>query len=498
MLTYHLGWVTTVSPYDTNTDSQLPESSARRPYNALWAQLSDLCGNIGFPPRAARTIICGTNQQFMNKLLVVLTYFIRCGEVKRSEFNFQCNSVPAETVTFIGKRDKPKSSSSLKRTATCSVKLQDLNSDNKCSVKVSSDNTLCSSSSTLVASEVDLKAKFPIEQTLSSSSVSKPEDCIDKPMTSQLKRTPTIILPIPSDDSISSSSEDSEDINPKVVFVLGDDERLIGLKNKSNGGKSVKKSSKIHNEPVTLELEDAKMEGEPLINRESPSKCCGQQSQHSMPLKHSGIKFEFDKYPQIVTNYMKSKNLEILDRHYIGKPGNLKLDKFHFDPMVVPPLQEERCETCYKCQMMESTLQTPTNASELEYMNDVPRMSEPQFAREIIVESEIANENKKFIRKRKENTVVVNIKKCNSLDALKINGPIKERKTSVVANSKDESLEVKKLIEVPMAQVVEKTSSQERSGFDSTLLGGVNSHYVPDLILQGWFRGFSLECFLDH
>ncbi|CAG9784898.1 unnamed protein product [Diatraea saccharalis] len=495
VLTYHLGWVTTVSPYDTVDPTKSTESTveSQKPYNALWAQLADLCGCIGFPPRTARTIISGnTNAHFVNRLLLVLTYFVRCGEVTRSDFQYQeCELTESKVVSI-----NPEVTT-LQRIDTKEKELCDFGSNN--ALKAYSVNTQNSVSkvSTLVASNVSIKKSTTLanlSQQLSNSSefiVKEPEVEVetstkyDKPMTSQLKRTPTVMMSLKSslDSSLHSSVSEEVETEKKVVFVLGDDEKLVGLKNKSTGGKSVKKSSKPPSETDTSESKEncAKGDCDREKSTESPSKCCGQTFQHSKPIKHSGFKFEFDKYPQIVTNYMKSKNLEILDRHYIGKPGNLKLGNFQFDPTVVPQIQEEKCETCYKCQLMESMLQTPTNASEMEYMNDMPP-GEPQYAKETVlqsVESSRETTPKTFVRKRKENTVIVNVK-----TGLPDKNTQPDEKGEL--REKEKVTQVKQVIEMPAPkfslQVEPKKTS---SGYDTSLLGGVTDHYVPDLILQG-------------
>ncbi|XP_039963072.1 folliculin-interacting protein 1 isoform X1 [Bactrocera tryoni] len=96
ILTHHLGWVSTVAAF--NSISSVTESSTaaieqrakllqvsqKHPYNALWAQMGDLYGAIGLPPRLARTVIYGTEKLAVERLLNILTYFIRCGEVRRS------------------------------------------------------------------------------------------------------------------------------------------------------------------------------------------------------------------------------------------------------------------------------------------------------------------------------------------------------------------------------------------------------------------------------
>ncbi|XP_075164250.1 uncharacterized protein LOC142236853 isoform X2 [Haematobia irritans] len=91
ILTHHLGWVPTVSPFSSSSSTaaieqraKLLQVSHKHPYNALWAQMGDLFGAIGIPPKIARTVIYGTEKLSIERLLNVLTYFIRCGEVRRS------------------------------------------------------------------------------------------------------------------------------------------------------------------------------------------------------------------------------------------------------------------------------------------------------------------------------------------------------------------------------------------------------------------------------
>ncbi|KAG0234688.1 Folliculin-interacting protein 1 [Actinomortierella wolfii] len=50
-------------------------------YDPLWAQLSDLYGNIGTVSSVSRTIVVGTQASFVRRLLYILSYFIRCNEV---------------------------------------------------------------------------------------------------------------------------------------------------------------------------------------------------------------------------------------------------------------------------------------------------------------------------------------------------------------------------------------------------------------------------------
>lgn len=90
-------------------------------------------------------------------------------------------------------------------------------------------------------------------------------------------------------------------------------------------------------------------------------------SKNGCKKKYSGVKFDFKQYPQIVTNYMKSKNLEMSQMPFADKAMKLNrsfsaslydCSKFDFPSCDCEPHSEE-------------TLQTPSNASELEFSSEL-------------------------------------------------------------------------------------------------------------------------------
>ncbi|XP_019639551.1 PREDICTED: folliculin-interacting protein 2-like [Branchiostoma belcheri] len=91
VLTHHLAWVPTVTPagatppsrtyLDKHSSKTLDMLAKTHPYNPLWAQLSDLYGAIGYPIKLARTVVTGRKAELVNRLLYLLSYFIRCSEV---------------------------------------------------------------------------------------------------------------------------------------------------------------------------------------------------------------------------------------------------------------------------------------------------------------------------------------------------------------------------------------------------------------------------------
>ncbi|XP_058483234.1 folliculin-interacting protein 1 isoform X1 [Solea solea] len=90
ILTNHLAWVPTVMPngqppikifLEKHSSQSVNMLAKTHPYNPLWAQLGDLYGAIGSPVRLSRTVVVGRRQELVQRLLYVLTYFIRCSEL---------------------------------------------------------------------------------------------------------------------------------------------------------------------------------------------------------------------------------------------------------------------------------------------------------------------------------------------------------------------------------------------------------------------------------
>ncbi|XP_051732655.1 LOW QUALITY PROTEIN: folliculin-interacting protein 1 [Ctenopharyngodon idella] len=90
VLTNHLAWVPTVMPngqpplkifLEKHSSPSVDMLAKTHPYNPLWAQLGDLYGAIGSPVRLSRTVVVGRRQELVQRLLYVLTYFIRCSEL---------------------------------------------------------------------------------------------------------------------------------------------------------------------------------------------------------------------------------------------------------------------------------------------------------------------------------------------------------------------------------------------------------------------------------
>uniref|UniRef100_A0A914VN19 UDENN FNIP1/2-type domain-containing protein n=1 Tax=Plectus sambesii TaxID=2011161 RepID=A0A914VN19_9BILA len=106
VLTHHLSWVSSVAPPISSTKRlsrtrACEMSSTRRspligattdvetlsmhPYNPFWAQYLDINGAVGFPVRQAKVLVMGEERGLIAELLFVLSYFLRCSEVRTPE-----------------------------------------------------------------------------------------------------------------------------------------------------------------------------------------------------------------------------------------------------------------------------------------------------------------------------------------------------------------------------------------------------------------------------
>uniref|UniRef100_A0A8C0MCP4 UDENN FNIP1/2-type domain-containing protein n=1 Tax=Canis lupus familiaris TaxID=9615 RepID=A0A8C0MCP4_CANLF len=97
VLTYHLAWVPTVMPVDhppikafseKRTSQSVNTLAKTHPYNPLWAQLGDLYGAIGSPVRLTRTVVVGKQKDLVQRILYVLTYFLRCSELQENQLTW--------------------------------------------------------------------------------------------------------------------------------------------------------------------------------------------------------------------------------------------------------------------------------------------------------------------------------------------------------------------------------------------------------------------------
>ncbi|RZC36053.1 folliculin-interacting protein 1, partial [Asbolus verrucosus] len=472
VLTYHLGWVNTCLPSKNAT------FQSKSPFNPLWSELSDLYGAVGHPTKVAQTIVTGTNRKdLISKILLSMTYFIRCCDVDRrvpiradvqeenrtvemicrkyscipkenykkyedhlkeimnlnKEFfvNCQNNNYPYCKNIELEKSLKDakpalKKATGLIKTKTCFGDLSDFAKEEVATdlLKLESHKSqslypdltatetleaLCSTSKFPYPSNEEITRKVNTLCRVPSSSVLCHMDKQNNvALIEEIKPPPIVTMEkqMRSLDLLNSNVSESEKTRD-VVFVLGDNEELVGIK---KGNSVADKSEKLNNfvkpRPSFLDLSkqlfcvqdsdfvenpdnslvkpstswssladkeaNQKVETEsrvfskklPRSQSEPPESRKPEESKSKSKYRYSGVKFNLQQYPQILSNYMKSKNLEISNLQFGDK--SLKLDDLSSlsDTIIskYPEFDEDYEEG--------EALQTPSNASELEFTSD--------------------------------------------------------------------------------------------------------------------------------
>ncbi|KAI0244820.1 hypothetical protein L0F63_001632 [Massospora cicadina] len=101
VLSYHLSWVPVVP-----ADFYKPETTkASLSYNPLWAQLSDLYGNVGGLSRLTRTVVVGADGALVRRILFILSYFIRCNDVVLRAQKYRFEDVSQQVASQAGARE---------------------------------------------------------------------------------------------------------------------------------------------------------------------------------------------------------------------------------------------------------------------------------------------------------------------------------------------------------------------------------------------------------
>lgn len=534
---------------------KLSEIAKIYPYNALWAQLGDLYGAITNPVKLSKTIICGSegNVRTIEKLLNVLTYFIRCSEIRRNCYtkifdkeqinktvNGQMNTRRTTQSFQSSSFPRARKNNGLSRTATTVKELSQMGSEiddelrlpenlsepdaetYRLLLKILKKNVmndipkvLAFRDSRFVKQELRIGNKSMdtgIEMTEKDKqflskyqknlmgehikfTVTRPDGDGDEIIelddeaefknqldnfislsnlitANSLGGAQTVmkmfwgkepykealnIEQIKHLERLSAKIEDesNEKLSPilesddgkGVVFVLGDSDKLVGLK----PSPSLQTIRNLTNEPDIGVFEKGAIK-----------KAC----KHNK--KHSGVKFNFEKYPQIATNYMKSKNLDFFEGEVLEK--GLKMEReqklncgastsntlgsnFPSTGTLQSQSDSDSDDECECCSRRNSLyMQTPSNATDLEF-------SEGQSHESCL---------------------------------LSPSPRLPQSEAFQLLQTLDENCELKpddevKLIEIPMLESVKVPSVQDlimKPGFTSSLFTATTDHYIADMILQ--------------
>lgn len=462
VLTCHLGWVNTVAPIcvqkqlkrDGSSASvetlaneeriRLSEISKMHPYNALWAQLGDLHGAVGTPLRIAKTVVYGTEAQLkiVERILNILTYFIRCGQIKRLELLKKIDNDPVGPI--IEQSLAGTSTSSLVKPET-QPKIETKNKFMRRSNTQKANLALLDDQETSSASSSGSNIPFAMDSD--SSLVVKGRFQVSVSAT-------TVEVGADTTDSVLHEQATCENNNNGVVFVLGgDNEELVGFK---------ETSQEATNGAIKKKQSDT----------------CSKPHKHK---KHSGVKFNFEKYPQIAKNYMRNKNLEMNNYEFFEKGLKMELQwKLNYDSSQTKskphsdPDDDPECECCKA--MGGQILQTPSNASELEFSSDDPLQEQHTSTPRIVISEPQA------------------LTTLNHTKLPLTYFPLDEtREVNIIRQDTPQI----NLVELPFKTNQEVTVSPQSTtlvnpkpdkllpGFSPSLFVGLSNHFISDMILQG-------------
>ncbi|XP_030767830.1 folliculin-interacting protein 1 isoform X2 [Sitophilus oryzae] len=511
VLTHHLGWVTTVCSSDDGT------IISKQPYNALWGQLIDLYGAVGYPAKTAQTVITGTNKNHViTKILNSLTYFIRFNTVERKNLervNVDAENSYAEMIcsnnNCIPKEyykryedhlkemlpDCASSSYLSKKTEEAFEPLRRgsrLNfsdvEDEKHSSFLKSMNRLKKVKTRVNLSEIVLKNEVDphaegfqddgrLLRRLSTvlSENLREETIEDEPSKENLEKLNTSQLEKKTELEKQGNCDINQNIvrdKSNVIFVLGEDEKLVGIKKEEaqtelNIASGAKRKVSTTKRPSSLSLvkmypetskrtetkstDFSKTDKRCLISSSSFESLCLDEKKYNIQntapknvlraqseppenkkltnpkYPYSQVKFNLQQYPQVVKNYMKSKNIEL---------EGLSLGEKVFDKFATVQHNVSLDFSGYESDSEQvEGLQTPSNASEMEFTTDM---------------------------------------------CIEVGGDKAKEATKVECVGR-----MMKLISIPMPKTITKDEFEPSVPYPSTVMKGLVENYIPDMVLQG-------------
>ncbi|XP_022903971.2 folliculin-interacting protein 2 isoform X2 [Onthophagus taurus] len=496
VLTHHLGWVATAWR-STESDKEVFKK-LEQTGNPLWGQLNDLYGAVGHPTKMAHTVITGSNNsEIITKILSSLTYFIRCNDVLRQCATRENIEEENETVDEICKEKNciPKENFKKYEDHLKEIAIEDgtfNKNSNQTKLELIFPKRRKNSTKPESNPEIDRlnplldfkKEKPMIKSTSCLTDLSKMCSDFDNNNLFPERNSFQTLKKIPSISEFNNESTKintpPQDIPPEiinfnnkndendVVFILGDDDKLVGLKKDIKSRKTSRENIQDEeNDKASIKPSTSwnHLNGAISKQNRSTSRAKSEPPEDIKPNDHTtqprySVKFNFKQHQQIFTNYMKSKNIELSNLRFSEKvttyngelSSNFDFSTYRDDDDTV------------------EALQTPSNASELEFISEIQDFDkvEVQSAKESYEE----RKPKKFIRQKLTNTVINEpiLRYCGG-------GSRKESR-------EDEYFDFMNIIELPLPRSI-ITKSFITIGYTSSLFRGISDKYTSDMVLQG-------------
>lgn len=462
-----MGWIETICGDYRSDQAKYQRISKYHPYNALWAQLSDICGAFGCPKKSTKTVVCGAQSAIINKVLSTLTYFIRCGEIKRIFATKNISSDDVEAMLSAREQSARKSAPSrseaaptqLMRSKTIAKHLASISDNESHFGAETADDTECANETRRVIDCDDGAGDPSVETALDAMAALDESEEHSAECDTRIDYCATETATDRSRNRAATTDSNGNEVDKtredSVVFMLGENEVLSGIKKTSEAP-----------EPAPRQPKEVKPKPEIGVDKK---KNCSHK-------KHSGVKFNFERYPQIVTNYMRNKNLDIDSYDFLQKGIKLEHENeassgacsTNLLPLIVPedPAEDEEEEECECCANTFRVLQTPSNATELEFSSDDNTYPMPTTT-------------------TMESSLQPKLKIANAAEKLKPTDAKAEKAVPPAKRTLD-------LIYLPIPKTTilqDVLSGKDPSiglypGFAPSLFVGVSDHYIPDMVLQ--------------
>lgn len=552
----------------TPSHCNLSDLSKMHPYNPLWAQAMDLYGGLGHPLKTVRTIIMSVTSnksriETIERLLRTISYFIRCAAIERlepkleeSDFKSSLSQYSSTTKTeqmiTLSVDDRTSSSSTLRpMSGKCSpllnvgqistpvnaseVSNSYLHKGKCCNVmdSISSKSETCLEAKPIKSeslfkqpSSMGLRRTMSYSSKMTSCAFAETLNYKDKPShfsvsnrnkrdTSSIEIVPDRIAAPASSFGTSCPNQNSSPDPPspldKVIFVLGENEDLVGLKERKRSVEDTDFKSTIQGkikqqeQPLSFsgsEVESGFSECESFELSPVRTACGNLLNSNGAAMETTMLAFS----PTVVTkltskNEKNAGNLSTLQPAFIK--SDLKTEGVSVNsanlrslarslsvnlPVCLKSIKHESCalDMCVVCGKSIIDAESKENFYPFKESKQILNKKSMKKLRRAHSSFCVQSQSRKTLKS------IITCQNC-SVDkeepsALESNSFLHDSKQTMNLSShnfKKPELISSNIFELPLPKCDQVSDGVSEWGIANSLFGGVSSHYIPERILQG-------------
>ncbi|KAK3930070.1 Folliculin-interacting protein 2 [Frankliniella fusca] len=540
----------------------LSDLTKLHPYNPLWAQAMDLYGGLGHPLKTVRTIIMSMTSnkgriETIERLLRTISYFIRCAAIERTEPKLEeadfksCLSQYSSNSTFehmvtLSVDDRTSSSSTLRPlSGKCSPLLNvgqictPANASEASNGHAQTDKLFNGTDSIFSKSETCLEAKHikseslfkqpsstGLRRTMSYSSkmtscaVGETLNCKEKAshfaLSNRIRKDITSLpdsIAVPASSFGSSCPNQNSSPDPptplgKVIFVLGENEDLVGLKGRKKSiedtdFKNLTQGKIKHQEqPLSFsgsEVESGFSECESFELSPVRTACGNLINLNGTAMETSSTTFSPSVVRKLCSrNEKNAGNLTTLQPTFIKsdlKDENLSVNPANLRslarslsvnlPVCLKSIKHESCalDLCVVCGKSIVDADSKENfhpSKERQIVNNKKAAKKLRRAHSSFC---VQSQSKKTLKS------IITCQNCNVLKdkpfALESNPLRHDSKRMDQSSHNLKTPILSNVFELPLPNCDQVSGGVSEWGIAKTLFGGVSSRYIPERVLQG-------------